>query len=320
MPRIVVTHPIHEAGLKLLRDRFEVKVHEKKELSDTDFKKLVKGADALVTLLTDQVTAEVMDAAGSQLKIIAQFAVGFDNVDLEAAKQRNIFVTNTPGGISGPAVAEHALMLMLSVARHTVPADAFMRTGKYKQWDPDIFIGRQLTGATVGIIGTGQIGSIFAKMCHNGMGMKVLYSDVNRNEDLERDLGALQVPKEKLLVEADVVSIHVPLLPATHHLINAEALQMMKHTAILINTSRGPVVDEKALVTALKHKHIFGAGLDVFEFEPKLAEGLAELENVVAMPHIGSATEAARIGMAECVARNIITTFAGETPPNNIVK
>lgn len=320
MPKIVVTHPIHEAGLKLLRERYDVTVNEKKDLSETDLKEMVKGADAIVSLLTDKMTAEVMEAAGDQLKIIAQFAVGFDNIDCEAAKQKNIVVTNTPGAISGPAVAEHAFMMMFAIARHAIPADAFMRTGKYKQWDPDLFIGRQLTGATVGIIGTGQIGSIFAKMCHNGLGMKVLYTDMNRNEALEKDLGALQVPQEKLLAEADVVSLHVPLLPSTQHLINEAALHMMKPNAILLNTSRGPVVDENALVQALKEKHIFGAGLDVFEFEPKLADGLAELDNVVVMPHIGSATEAARIGMAECVARNIIAQFSGEAVPNNIIK
>jgi glyoxylate reductase len=320
MQKIFVTHQIHEAGLKLLRDRYDVEVTTENTLAHDDLLKKVKGVDALVSLLTDKIDAEVMEVAGPQLKIIAQFAVGFDNIDLEAAKAKGIVVTNTPGGISGPAVAEHAIMMMFAVARHAIPADTFMRSGKYKQWDPDAFIGRQLTGATVGIIGTGQIGSIFAKMCHNGLGMKVLYTDMNRNEALEKDLGALKVDQAQLLAEADVVSLHVPLLPSTQHLINAEALHMMKPSAILLNTSRGPVVDENALVKALEEKHIFGAGLDVYEFEPKMAEGLAKLENVVTMPHIGSATEAARIGMAECVARNIIAQFSGEEVPNNIIK
>jgi len=313
---VVVTRPIPDAGLNLMRELYNVTVHDDTLMSEDELCDFVKGADAIVSLITEKISDKVMAAAGDQLKIIAQFAVGYDNIDLEAAKKRGILVTNTPGVLSGPAVAEHALNLMFAIARHTVPADAFMRTGKYSQWDPNLFIGQQLTGKTVGIIGTGQIGSIFAQACHNGLRMKVLYTDMNRNERLEKDLGAMQVEKEQLLKEADVISLHVPLLPSTKHLISDHELSLMKDNAILLNTSRGPVVDEIALTKALKANKIFGAGLDVFEFEPKLAEGLAELDNVVVSPHIGSATGAARLSMAECVARNVVTCLQGLEVPN----
>lgn len=319
-PHVVVTRPIEEAGLKMLREHYRVTVHNDSLMSNNQLKKFVQGADAIVSLLTEKITDEVLTAAGPGLKIVAQYAVGFDNVDLGAAKMRGIPVTNTPGFFSGPAVAEHVINLMFAVSRHTVPADAFMRTGKYKQWDPNLFLGQQLSGKTVGIVGGGQIGSIFATMCHNGLGMEVLYTDLVQNERLEKELGAKKVTLEKLLVKADVVSLHVPLLPSTKHMISKEQFHIMKPNAILINTSRGPVVDENALTEALKKKTLYGAGLDVFEFEPNLAKGLGKLDNVVVTPHIGSATQDARIAMSECVARNVIACLSGKTPENVINK
>lgn len=316
--RVAITRPIHEAGLVLLGDEFDVDIHADEVMSLEDLKEFSKGANALITLLTDKVNDEVLEFAGEQLKVIAQYAVGMDNIDVEAAKKRGIAVTNTPGNLSGVAVAEQALNFMFALARHTVSADAFMRGGEFQQWDPNLFLGQQLTGKTVGIIGSGQIGSLFAATCHNGLKMRVIYSDVNQNTNIEKDLGATKVGNEQLFKEADVISIHVPLLPATQHLINEEALNMMKPTTILINTSRGPVVDENALVKALHEKKIYGAGLDVFEFEPKMAEGLAALENVVVSPHIGSATEATRIAMGQCVARNVIAVLHGEAPLNPV--
>ncbi len=319
-PHVVVTRPIHEAGLKILKEHFTVTLHDNALMSESELRAFVKGADAIVSLLTEKMNDEVMQAAGEQLKIIAQYAVGFDNIDLEAAKKRGIAVTNTPGYLSGPAVAEHVLNMMFALARHTLPADAFMRGGMYKQWDPNLFLGQLLTGKTVGIVGGGQIGATFAAMCHNGLKMRVLYTDVVANEKLEKELGATKVTLEKLLVQSDVVSLHVPLLPSTKHMISKEQFHIMKPNAILINTSRGPVVDEKALVQALKHKTIYAAGLDVFEFEPNLAEGLAELDNVIVTPHIGSATESTRILMSECVARNVVAVLSGEAPLNVVNK
>jgi len=276
----------------------------------------VKGAEVIVSLLTDPIDGEVLDAAGPQLKAVAQYTVGYDNIDLEAAKARSVIVTHTAGTLSATAVAELALGGLLAVARHTVQADAYMRSGAYKYWDPSIFLGQQLTGKTVGIIGTGQIGSLFATMCHHVFRAKILYTDMVSNLSLEKSLGAMKVSKEELLARADVVSLHVPLLASTRHLIGEGELQQMKKTAILINTSRGPVVDEGALVRALQNREIFGACLDVYESEPDPAEGLAALDNVVLTPHIASATETTRTAMAECVVRNIKAVLAGETPPD----
>ncbi|MBU6388887.1 D-glycerate dehydrogenase [Patescibacteria group bacterium] len=319
-PKVVVTRPIHEAGLKMLQSRYAVTVHADTIMTPTQLRTFVKGADAVVTLLTDAVDDTMMEAAGSQLKVIAQYAVGFDNIDLEAAKQRGIIVCNTPGAISAPAVAEHAVTLMFATARHLLPADTFMRHGRYKHWDPNLFLGRDLVGKTVGILGSGQIGSQFARICHNGLRMRVLYYDICRNEAIEKDLGATKVSLEQLLVTSDVVSIHLPLNRETRHLLGKEEFRLMKPTAVLINTGRGPIINENALVKALADKELYAAGLDVFEFEPELAAGLAKLENVVVTPHIGSATELTRQGMAESVARNIHAVLSGETPTNVVSK
>jgi glyoxylate reductase len=316
MPKLVITRPIPEEGMAMLRDRYEIVVHDDWLMNEDQLKEFVTGADVLVSLLTDPVTDAVMEAAGPQLRLISQYTVGFDNVDLAAAKRRGITVTNTAGSISGPAVAEHVFALMFAVARHIRTADHYTRTGQYKHWEPNLFIGELLTGKTVGIVGTGQIGSIFARMCHNGLQMRVLYTDVVRNDNLERETGATKVELEQLLPQADVISLHVPLLPTTRHLISMEHLQQMKPSAILINTARGPVVDEVALVQTLRERRIAGAGLDVFEWEPYLADGLNELDNVVLTPHIASATHITRVQMAECVARNILAFTEGQTPPN----
>jgi lactate dehydrogenase-like 2-hydroxyacid dehydrogenase len=315
-PRVVITRPIPEEGLKLLHEYADVTMHDEKLMDTEELKKFIHGADIVISLLTDKLTREVLESAGPQLKAICQYTVGYDNVDLEAAHNLGIKVTNTPGALSGLAVAEFTVNLMFTVARHTIVADTYMRSGKYQYWDPFLYLGENMLGKTVGIIGTGQIGSIFAGVCHNGLKMKVLYNDVNRNENLERDLGAHKVGLDFLLKESDVVSLHVPLLPSTHHLISTEQFKMMKPSAILLNTSRGPVVDEVALVEALKTNQIYGAGIDVFEFEPKLAEGLAEQEHVVLTPHIASATESTRIGMSHAAGRNAIAIIRGETPPN----
>ncbi len=317
--KVVVTRPIPEEGLQIIRDRgHEVVVHDDTVKSEDQLVEMVVGADVIVPLLSEKITPRVLEAAGPQLKAICQFTVGYDNVDVEAIKAKNLLLTNTPGAISAPAVSEQAIALMFAAGRHIVEADAFMRSGQYQQWDPNLFLGQGFMGKTVGIVGTGQIGSIFAQICHNGLKMRVLYSDVVRNENLERDLGATKVELEQLLKEADVVSVHVPLLPTTHHLLSTAQFEMMKPTAILINTSRGPVVDEVALVKALQDKQIAGAGVDVFENEPHMSEGMAELQNLVVTPHTSSATWATRVGMAEACARNVIAVLAGEEVPNLI--
>jgi glyoxylate reductase len=315
--KVFVCRPIPEVGINLLKEKgFEVEVNpENRVLPKEELKSHIGGVNGILCLLTDHIDGEVMDAAGPQLKIIANMAVGFDNIDIEAAKARNIMVTNTPGVLT-EAVAEHAFALLLACAKHIVEADKFTREGKFKQWEPKGFLGPQLTGKTIGIVGLGRIGSVVAQVAKKGFGMRVVYYDVKPNPDFEKEFEAKFLSIEDLLKNSDFVSLHVPLLPQTHHLINEERLKMMKKEAILINTSRGPVVDEHALTKALKEGWIAGAGLDVYEFEPELAEGLVELPNVVLTPHTASATFEARGAMSKMAAENIIAALSFQTPPN----
>ena len=262
------------------------------------------GADAVMSLLTDKIDGDFMDKVGPQLKIIANYAVGFDNIDIAEAKKRNIYVTNTPGGFE-KSVAEHAVALMFCVGRKIIPADKFVRAGEYERWDPNIFIGMEFFGKTIGIIGMGRIGSAMAKICQDGLGMKVI-SCSKEKESLN-----------SLLAQADIVSLHVPLNPETYHLISSKELSLMKKTAILINTARGAIVDELALIKALQEKWIMGAGLDVFEEESMgsaLNPELLALPNVILTPHIASATLDARSEMSRLAAENIIQVLSGQIP------
>jgi glyoxylate reductase len=312
-PKVFVTQNIPGVGVDMLRKTCDVRVAPQKgPISRKELIKGVKWADALLSLLTNKIDAEVMDA-NPNLKIIANYAVGFDNIAVPEATKRGIPVTNTPGVLT-ESVAEHAVALMLAVGKRVVEADAFLRAGKYKSWDPFLLLGTEFDGKTAGIVGVGRIGSVFCKFA-NALNMKIVYTDVNRTPEIEEKYGAQYLSLDELLKRSDVISIHVPLLPTTRHLINADKLKLMKKTAFLINTSRGPVIDEKALVVALKKGQIRGAGLDVLEFEPKLAPGLAKLKNVVVTPHIASATEEARNEMSILAAKNILAVLNGETPP-----
>ena len=319
MPKVFVTRLIPESGINLLKQKgYEVEVSEYDGVLPREILlQKVKGADAILSLLTDKIDGEVLDAAGPQLKIVANYAVGYDNFNLADAKQRNIMMTNTPGVLTD-TVAEHAVALILAIARRVVESDKFMREGKYVGWAPMLFLGNDLKGKTLGLVGLGRIGRTVAKIMKNGFEMKVLYYDIQRNEETEKQLGLEFRDLESLLKESDFVSIHVPLLPTTKHLIGELQLKLMKKTACLVNTSRGPVVDEKALVEALKSGAIKGAALDVYEEEPKMAPGLAEIPNTVLTPHIASATEETRAKMSEMAAQNIIEVLEGRTPPNLI--
>ena len=322
MKKIYITRRILDAGIKMLTDKgYEVDVNPKdRPLTQKELIKALskKPYDAVLTLLTDQVDAKVFDACPSA-KIFANYAIGFNNIDLNEAKKRGIYVTNTPGG-GADRVAEHAWALILALTCRVVESDEYMRRGKFNGWNPMIFHGTKLAGKTLGILGTGRIGADVAHRAVNGFGMKLAYYDVKRNEELEKNCGATFCQTvEEVLTVADVVSIHVPLLPTTQHLINAERLAMMKKSAYLINTSRGPVVDENALVSALKNGVIAGGGLDVFEFEPKLAKGLAKLPNVVMTPHIASGTLEARLEMAMLSTTNIIQVMEGGVPQNTVI-
>ena len=318
MAKVYIARPIPEVGVNMLKEKYEVEINpESKVLSKEEFKNAVRGTDALLSLLSDKIDGEVLDAAGSQLKIVANYAVGYDNIDIEAAKQRNVLVTNTPDVLT-EAVAEHAIALIFSAAKSIVEADKYTRSGQYTQWEPKGFLGPQLTSKTLAVIGLGRIGSMVAEIAHKGLNMNILYYDVKRNEEFESKVDAKYGELDQVLKESDVVSIHVPLLPATKHLLNKEKLSLMKRTAILINTSRGPVVDEKALIDALKSKQIWAAGLDVFENEPVLSPGLVNLPNVTITPHTASATIEARDAMSKMCAENIIAVLSGQTPPNPV--
>ena len=315
--KVFITRKIPEKGIEMLKkEGYIVKVgSQSRNISPREIMQKGRGADALLCLLTDKIDGTVTDAIGPQLKVIANYAAGVDNIDVAAAKRRNIIVTNTPGVLT-EAVAEHTVALILGIARRIAQADRFTRAGKYKAWEPDLLLGTELQGKTLGVVGCGRIGLEVARKMNFGFRMQVLYYDKAPREDAEKTCGATPVSLSKLLRESDVVSLHVPLLPSTRHLIGEKELRMMKKTAYLVNTARGAIIDEKALVKALKQKRIQGAALDVFENEPKLALGLAKLDNVLLTPHIASATKETREKMAEIAAENIIAVFSGKTPPN----
>lgn len=319
MNRVFVTQPIPEPGVSMLkRARFQVSVYPKDEIIPRQaLLKGVKGVQAILCMLTNRIDDTVLRTAGKNLKIVANMAVGLDNVDLTACKKRKVIVTNTPGVLTD-AVAEHTLVLMMTIARRIAEADRFTRLGKYNGWGPNLLLGSEIKGKTLGIVGLGRIGFGVAERAVRGMGMKVIYNDIKPNFDFEKQFGGQFRKLDQLLREADFVSLHLPLLPATRHLISARQFAIMKKTAYLINTSRGPIVDEKALVVALKNKKIAGAAIDVFEFEPELAPGLANLENVILTPHIASATIEARGAMARLAAENIIAVFEGRSPPSAV--
>jgi len=319
--QIYITRRIPEAGLKILREKeieFDMGTSKvpptKKELIKV-LKK--KPYDGVISFLTDPLDKDIFDACPTA-KVFANFAVGFNNVDIDEAKKRNIEVSNTPG-TSSIAVAEHTVALMLALTTRLVEGDEFMRKGKFKGWDPDLFIGTDMKGKTVGLIGAGKIGTEVAKILHYGFGSKVIYSDICQNVELDNIDETIRKTTEEILREADIVSLHVPLNESTHHLINKETLSTMKKTAFLINTSRGPVVDEKALVSALKNDTIRGAALDVFEFEPKLTRGLTKLPDVIITPHIASARQTARDMMAEIAVKNIISALETGKVINSII-
>lgn len=278
--------------------------------------------DAIVATVDDKIDAAVLDAAGPQLQIVANYAVGYNNIDLAECARRAITVTNTPDVLTN-AVAEHAVALMLSLGRKILPADKTARSGAFTCWEPMGFLGTEFAGKTLGLLGAGRIGSRMAHICSKGFDMPVVYYDIKRNEMLERDLQGTKgvyysASPEAVLKQADVVSVHVPLLPTTQHMLDGAHIDMMKKTALLINTSRGQIIDEVALVKALQEKRIAGAALDVFEKEPQLTEGLSSLDNVVLTPHIASATTEARTAMAEIVAKNILAKSSGGVVPNEV--
>lgn len=274
----------------------------------------VKGKEGLLCTITDQIDIELLDKA-PHLRMIANYGVGFNNIDLKAATDKGIPVSNTPGVLTD-ATADITFALILATARRVVEGDKRNRKGEFQSWAPLDFLGREVSGKTLGIIGLGRIGKAVVRRAR-GFEMRLLYHNRHRLEPSEeKQLGVQYVDLKRLLTEADFVSLHVPLTDQTHHLIGPHELELMKPSATLINASRGPVVDEKALVNALKTGQIAGAGLDVYEDEPNLAPGLADLDNVTLLPHVGSATLETRTKMAQLAADNLLAGLRGEIPPN----
>lgn len=316
--KILVTRKIMQPAIDLLQKYGEVEVNPyDRPMTREELLNAIKDKDAVLTQLVDKVDAEFFDNAPN-VKIVANYAVGYDNIDVAEATKRGVFVTNTPDVLTN-ATAELAWALLFAAARRVVESDKFMRGGHYKGWGPMLFLGKGITGKTLGIVGAGRIGQAFARMS-KGFNMKILYYDFERKESFEKEFNAQYADLETLLKESDFISLHVPLTPQTRHLISEKEFEIMKNSAVLINTARGPVVDEKALVKALKEKKIFAAGLDVYEREPEFEPELAELDNVVMLPHIASATEESRTDMAMLAANNIIDFIEGRTPRTLINK
>ncbi|MEJ2635459.1 MAG: D-glycerate dehydrogenase [Calditrichia bacterium] len=311
--KIFITRAIPRAGIDILKDVCRIDVYpENQGIPRRQLKEKVADAEGLLCLLTDSIDREIIDNA-SRLKVISNFAVGYNNIDVDYAAQKGIWVTNTPGVLTDDT-ADFCWTLIMAVTRRLVEGDRMVRSGGFKGWAPMFMLGQNLREKTLGIVGAGRIGAAVAERSR-GWNMRILYFDRNRNEYLENELGAEKADLERLLGESDLVSLHVPLTDDTRHIIDRKALQRMKSSAYLINTARGPLVDEAALVTALRESWIAGAGLDVFENEPEVAPGLSELENVILAPHLGSATVETRNEMARLAARNLLVALEGKKPP-----
>lgn len=315
MSRVVVTGRIPEAALEKLRTEHEVDAWASPEsIGREELLRRVAGADAVVSLLTERIDAELLDAAGPQLKVVANVAVGYDNIDVPACTERGVVATNTPGVLT-EAAADIAFGLILSATRRLGEGERLVRSGQAWKWGMFFLLGSSLQGKTLGVVGMGGIGQATARRA-KAFGMEIVYQSRSEiDPGVAAELGARRVELDELLAISDIVSLHCPYGPATHHLIGAGQLAAMKDSAYLINTARGPIIDEAALASALRDGQIAGAGLDVFENEPSVHPGLLELENVVLVPHLGSATVETRTAMAMLAADNTLAVLSGEGPP-----
>jgi len=309
-----VTNRLPESAVALLRDAGEVRVDERETaIPRGDLLELVAGADAILTLLGDRVDAELLEAAGPRLRCVANVAVGYDNVDVAAARERGVVVTNTPG-VLDDATADLTMALVLAATRRVAEGDRLVRSGRAWSWGMHFMLGSGLQGRMLGIVGLGGIGRRVAQRAR-AFGMRIAYhSRRPAPAEVEAALEAERMPLDRLLSEADVLSLHCPLTPETHHLIGPAELAAMKPSAVLVNTARGPIVDEGALAAALAERRIAAAGLDVYEREPHVERRLPDLDNVVLTPHLGSATVETRTAMAELAARNAISVLSGQGP------
>jgi glyoxylate reductase len=313
--KVLVTREIPEAGLRIL-EPFDVTVMHERPPERGELLDAVRGASGVLSTATETMDGEAMDAAGEGLSVIANMAVGYDNVDVAAATERGVVVTNTPG-VLDETTADVAFMLLLAAARRLGEGERLLRAGSWEWWGPKQLMGRDVWGKELGIVGFGRIGQSVARRAR-GFGMQILYHNRSRKEEAEQELGARYLEFDELLETADFVSIHTPLTDETSHLIGAAELAKMKPESVLVNTSRGPVVDEAALADALAEGRIFAAGLDVYEEEPTVHPKLLELENVVLAPHIGSASVETRDKMAVLAAENLVAVLRGEQPENPV--
>jgi glyoxylate reductase len=313
MYKVLIPEKIPAIASELLQKAgFDVMSYKASAKFPTAFwKKHAPLADGFISLLDNRIDASVFEYL-SKCKVIANYAVGFNNIDVQEATAKNIYVTNTPDVLTD-ATADLAFALILSAARHIVNGDAFMRAGKFKGWKPDLLLGMQLNGKILGLVGAGRIGTAVAKRA-SAFGMKIVYFNRSKNLKLEQLTGAKKVSLSVLMKNADVISLHLPLNKNTYHIIDANILETMKSSAILINTARGEIVDEKDLIKMLKEHRITGAGFDVYENEPNINQALLKLSNVVLAPHLGSATETARNEMAAIAAKNVIQVLKGRKP------
>lgn len=318
MAKVYIAGPIPQVGLDILeKNNIEVDMYDGPGVVDQEtLKNGVKDADALISILSTNVDKDVI-AAGENLKVIANYGAGFNNVDIEYAESKGIYVTNTPG-VSTRSTAELTFALVLAVARRIAEGNQLSRTKGFDGWAPLFFRGREVSGKTIGIFGLGNIGYAVAKRA-KAFDMDILYTGPHRKEDKEKELGAKYVDFDTLLKESDFITINAAYKPELHHLFDTEQFKQMKPTAYLVNAARGPIVNEQALADALKDKVIEGAALDVYEFEPKITEDLKSLDNVVITPHIGNATFEARDGMAEIVANNTVDVLKDNKAPQYVV-
>lgn len=315
--RVFVTRKIPDAGIRILREAgYDVNVYDDIEpLSREIFLNKIENIDALIPMLSENVDKEAMDRA-VKLKIIANYAVGYNNIDINYANTKKIFVTNTPNVLT-EATADLTWALILSVTKRIPEADQFVRQGKFKGWEPLLMLGDDVSGKTLGIIGAGRIGQAVGSRAR-GFKMNVLYYSPSEKKQFEHQIGVRRCEFDELIQKADILTIHCPLNEKTHHMINSENIYNIKKGAFIINTSRGPVIDEKALAQALESGHLGGAGLDVYEFEPEINSTLLKLKNVILLPHIGSATRDTRSAMACMAANNVKAVLNGNKPLNPV--
>jgi len=316
-PDVYLTRKLPEEAMELLQAECNLEVNPyDRALSRGELEEAIQGIDGLLCLLTDTIDEELL-SLNPDLKVVANYAVGYDNIDIEACTGRGIPVSNTPGVLT-ETTADLAFALLMATARRIVEADSFTKAGAYEGWGPMMFLGGDIYGKSLGIIGLGRIGQAVARRAVRGFDMEVFYYDRNRNEEMEKEYGLKYLDFEDIVKTADFISVHVPLTKETEKLFGEKEFKMMKKSSYLINTARGAVIDEKALLQALRDGEIAGAGLDVFEDEPKLTPGLWKQENIVMLPHIGSASIATRTKMAKMAAENLIAGLKGEEMPNLI--